>query len=162
MVVPEVVPKLSVDTFTVDELVVVLFAVSEFDVDELEVDELVVPLFAVFELDVDELDVDELDVDALDVDVLTSSAFTVEAFSVVKVIKGTLMLLTLRLLTLRVDVGLPTLITVVVSVYKLTTLGGDLDWISSITSSFAVITPPSIVDPAPSSIDIIPFILRAT
>jgi hypothetical protein len=141
IVVPEVVPKLSVDTLIVDEFVVPLFAVDEFEVDELDVDE----------FDVDELDVDEFDVDEFIVDVLTSSALTVEAFNVVNVTKGTLILLTFKLLTLRVDVELPTLIMVVVLVYKLTVLGGELDWISSIISSLHVITPPSIDPPAPSS-----------
>jgi len=106
--------------------------------------------------------VDEFDVDALDVVVFDVDEFTVEALRTVNVTSGTLMLLTLRLLTLRVDDELPTLIVVVVLVNKLTTLGGDVDCISSILSSLHVITPPSITPPAPSSIDMIPFILRAT
>ena len=71
------------------------------------------------------------------------------------------MLLTLRLLIFTVDEALPTSILPVDSVKRLTVLGGDFDCIASITSSFAVITPPSIKPPAPSSYEIIPFMLRA-
>jgi hypothetical protein len=162
-----------VETFIVDVFVVSLFAVDTFDVDAFvvplfDVDaftivEFVVPLFAVDEFDVDEFDIDEFDVDEFDVDVfdvdeLDIDEFAFETFNVVNVIEGKLILLTFKLLTLRTDVELPQFIIVVVSVNKLTTFGGDLDCIASICSSFAVITPPSITPPAPSSYEIIPFI----
>jgi hypothetical protein len=148
IVVPDVVAKLSVDTLIVDEFVVPLFAISELEVDAFDVDE----------LEVDELLVDELLVDELLVDELLVDEFAFDTFNVVNVIEGRLILLTFKLLTLRTDVELPILIIVVVLVYKLTTFGGDFDCIASITSSFAVITPPSISPPWPSSTEIMEFI----
>ena len=140
-----------------------MFVVDAFEVDALDVVEFVVPLFAISELEVDAFDVDAFEVDELDVDELLTEELEVdelafETFSVVNVITGKLIFDTFKLLTLRVEVELPILIMVVVSVNKLTTFGGDFDCISSIISSFAVITPPSISPPAPSSIEIMPFI----
>jgi hypothetical protein len=148
IVVPDAVPKLEVDAFKVEA----------FDVDEF-----VVPLFAVELLDVELLDVELFDVELFEVelfevDVLLIDEFAFETFNVVNVIEGKLIVLTFILLTFKTDVELPQFIIVVVSVNKLTILGGEFDCIASIESSLAVIMPPSITPPAPSSYEIMPFI----
>jgi hypothetical protein len=149
--------------FAVETFEVEAFEVVEFEVDALDVVEFVVPLFAVELLDVELLDVELfdvelLDVELLDVELLDIDEFAFDTFNVVNVIEGKLILLTFKLLTFKTEVELPQFIIVVVSVNKLTTFGGFVDCIASILSSLAVIMPPSITPPAPSSYEIMPFI----